>query len=58
MVRLGCLRLTVMKLSAFVVFGAFLGAEAAFYERFEDVPIKKWDFIVVGGMFSLSTLVR
>ena len=43
-----------MKLSAFVVLGAVLGAHAAFYERFEDVPIKKWDFIVVGGMLSSS----
>jgi hypothetical protein len=46
-----------MKLSAFVVLGAILGAHAAFYERFEDVPTKKWDFIVVGGMLSSRSIL-
>jgi hypothetical protein len=50
----GCLLAAIMKLSAFVVLGAALCANAAFYERFEDIPIKRWDFIVVGGTLSSS----
>jgi hypothetical protein len=45
-----------MKFSApaFVVLSTVLRVHGAFYERFEDVPVKKWDFIVVGGMLASS----
>jgi hypothetical protein len=43
-----------MKFSAlaFIVLSTILRVHGAFYDRFEDVPIKKWDFIIVGGLLS------
>jgi hypothetical protein len=45
-----------MKLSAFVVLAAALGVHGAFYERFEDIHIKEFDFIIIGGVISSSAL--
>jgi heme/copper-type cytochrome/quinol oxidase subunit 1 len=36
--------------TALVLLSVVLGVHAAFYTWFEDIPVKQYDFIVVGGI--------